>query len=52
MTQDDKTRFLHLMISILQNNEGNRLTPALINGIATTLDALTPVESAQERPNG
>lgn len=48
MTQEQKQAFLHQLAALLQDNLGNRITHVLINGLCTTLDAMTPAVPAPE----
>lgn len=53
MTPAEKQAVLHQLASLLQDNMGNRITPVLINGLCTTLDAIVqpspagPTETSQ-----
>jgi hypothetical protein len=37
-----RNHMLHMLVAQLQDNRGQRLTDALINGLCTTLDATWP----------
>lgn len=50
MTLDEKKEALQILISILQDNAGNRLTLSLVNGIVTTLDGLLPTQVTPPAP--
>lgn len=50
LTIDDKQAMLHQLASLLQDNLGNRITHTLINGVCTTLDAMTPVAPSPDVP--
>lgn len=54
MTRDEKVDAMHKLAAILQDNTGQRLTTALINGILTTLDVQVPFDqpAVQEPSNG
>ena len=54
MTRDEKVNFMHQLAAILQDNNGQRLTTALVNGILTTLDVQIPFDqpAVQEPSNG
>ena len=51
MTKEQRLHMLHMLAAQLQDNLGQKLTHALINGLCTTLDATWPrSEDAEEKP--
>lgn len=49
MNLDDKRRVVHQFAAQLQDNHGQRLTEALIQGLATKLELMLP-DQAPEAP--
>jgi hypothetical protein len=47
VTQEDRARTLQTLAALLNDNVGNRLTHALVNGICNTLHDLIPVATPQ-----
>ena len=50
MTLEEKHQVLGLMVTLLQDNVGNRLTQTLIRGLVSTVDENTPFEQPKELP--